>query len=1238
MSKRLWKKAITAVLTAALLMTTNNVASLNASAAEKTYIEGVYTNFQKATMATGTTKQIKAYVEPEDATIQRLQYRSSNSNVATVSTAGLITAVAPGTTTITVKALDGSSQEETIKVTVLKDLILMGKHVDQDNEIIVLDRTYGNLTIDSSVGDAVIYLAGITVRNNLTLESGEYSVTMYDSTANLVSFDGEKEDEIEIKSFATEEETVDGKTPKLIVGDNTKIAEIQARVNAAIRQEDGSQINGLRFSQNQEGKITIYLDGYNGELLLDASIGDLEIVLSNSTVANINVSGGEDVGHIRLINGGEATITNVTLTGAASLDLAVPTEEVTFDKKATGSALTISDTVGTLTNSGTDSKINIAGSVDNIVTEGSSASIDVKKDGFAGTIQMNGSATLYGAGEVVEAYVNADYCRIDTINTLVTIEDAEGTMVQGQVVKGGSSVTTTPPVVGGGGIGQEEPEKEYKAGDIILSNDFEDGKNGLLSTMGSLNMRILDGGKDSDKALMVYGKTANWNGVGIDFAPYIGKHITVRIKADIKAEEDGNLYATITHDGDYTSTGSMEGAKADTWYTLEGTFELGNDVKSAKLYFESPELSNYYLDNVSIIIDAIGDAIHVEGVSLDQSSLTMDTGASKTLTATVTPSNADNKEVIWSSADPSIATVNRGLVTGIKAGTTTITVKTIDGEFTAECEVTVTSNVALSINRKHVVLSDIGSAVTLTSSITNNISWSSSDTNVVTVDNGVVTAIADGTAIITATVDGSQNSASCTVTVNTKTILIEDFEDGKKDDLLVNDWATLTINNEDAYDGQYSLLVETSDEYNGVQYVFTNSSDSVKKYQVSAFVKNAQDGNVAVMLWEAGGSWSTYAENPMVGKDWVELNTGSDGKAIEVPAGSSVTARFKSTGASKFYIDNIVITELTQVDPSPTPEPIPGDDEIIYETSFEDGEPTLGADGGDITTEKSIVYDGSTSLKVVTAANWNGPQYTLTNNTESDNVYTISSYVRKDKEEDNSSVRYVMASDPYTTYGSIDLTTEWQLFETNITVEAGTSIKFRIAPIDALSNITYYVDNFKITKPVVQEPVYYFDDFYLAQSIDLTYTKYLDDVNFRQAAEAGEVEADVLAKFETWDGIKEVVHSYEFTIEMAPAQAITGGAITGSAITGSFIKAEIIIQNKGNDGWNDGTYLSETIDTGISLIVEPITLKYVIVLSDKTWKDTDTTAGKIEVKLNNVPEVTKPIAKVTIRVRSNQVK
>ena len=166
--------------------------------------------------------------------------------------------------------------------------------------------------------------------------------------------------------------------------------------------------------------------------------------------------------------------------------------------------------------------------------------------------------------------------------------------------------------------------------------------------------------------------------------------------------------------------------------------------------------------------------VHVTGVTLNKTALSLVNGTNETLIATVAPNDAADKSVNWSSSNESVATVNSsGKVTAKAVGTTTITVTTVDGGKTATCTVTVTPILVSSISLSNASV-NVGSTVTLTPTISpsnaanKNVTWSSSDTGKATVNSsGVVTGVSAGTVTITATAqDGSGVSGSCTVTVN----------------------------------------------------------------------------------------------------------------------------------------------------------------------------------------------------------------------------------------------------------------------------------------------------------------------------------------------------------------------------------------------------------------------------------------------------------------------------------------
>ena len=87
------------------------------------------------------------------------------------------------------------------------------------------------------------------------------------------------------------------------------------------------------------------------------------------------------------------------------------------------------------------------------------------------------------------------------------------------------------------------------------------------------------------------------------------------------------------------------------------------------------------------------DDIAVTGVTLDKERLDIKVGGTEKFTATVTPADATDKDVTWSSENDDITTVDKdGIVTGVAVGNTTITVTTKDGNKEAVCEVTVTDD------------------------------------------------------------------------------------------------------------------------------------------------------------------------------------------------------------------------------------------------------------------------------------------------------------------------------------------------------------------------------------------------------------------------------------------------------------------------------------------------------------------------------------------------------------------
>ena len=173
-------------------------------------------------------------------------------------------------------------------------------------------------------------------------------------------------------------------------------------------------------------------------------------------------------------------------------------------------------------------------------------------------------------------------------------------------------------------------------------------------------------------------------------------------------------------------------------------------------------------------VTVVAKTYPVTGVTLNHTSATLTEGDELLLTATITPSNATNQNVNWSSSDSSVASVESGKVTAHKAGTATITVTTSDGNKAATCEVTVKSKgipvTDIKLNKTSVEIKK-GDRFFLIATIypenaTNkNLTWTSSNDAVASVQNGLVVAHAAGSAIIKVTTEYGDVAASCEVLV-----------------------------------------------------------------------------------------------------------------------------------------------------------------------------------------------------------------------------------------------------------------------------------------------------------------------------------------------------------------------------------------------------------------------------------------------------------------------------------------
>ena len=318
--------------------------------------------------------------------------------------------------------------------------------------------------------------------------------------------------------------------------------------------------------------------------------------------------------------------------------------------------------------------------------------------------------------------------------------------------------------------------------------------------------------------------------------------------------------------------------------------------------------------------------VSVTGITLNPTSISLNEGQSVTLTATVSPSDATNKVVLWSTDNPSAATVSDGKVSALKAGNATITAKSDDGGFTATCLVTVTVPVVLvsGITIEPTSLSlYAGTTAALTVTVTpdnasnKTLVWTSSKNGVATVSDGTISAVSQGETTITATaVDGSGVKAQCSVTVipfpagAVDLGIVMKREDGTYYNLY---WAksnmsgnALATNPEEYGDCIAWGELGKKGLYDWTNYKFRTSGDVPSNIVLSKYITDSSYGSVDnktvldseddVAHVKLGGNWRMPTD-----AEWTELQkqctwtwtdnyngTGVHGRIVKAPNGNSI--------------------------------------------------------------------------------------------------------------------------------------------------------------------------------------------------------------------------------------------------------------------------------------------------------------------------------------------------------------
>ena len=770
-------------------------------------VTGVSLNKTSLDMVEGDVIVLTATVSPENATNKNVTWSSDDPSVATVEE-GKVTAIKTGTAVVTVKTEDGGMTASCSITVSDKKYPVTG---------VVLDKT----SIELTEGDVATLTATVTPENatnkNLiwtcdnssvaTVQDGKVTaVSKGNAIISVITEDGGKTAicsvTVKEKIYPVVGVSLDKTSIELTEGDITTLAPIINPENATNRNVIWSSSNPA-VAAVKDGQVTaiskgtatitvttedggktatcsvsvkeklypvdgVTLDKTSIELT-EGDVTELKATVTPSNASNPNVVWTSDNpsvatvrdGKVTAVSKGTATITVTTEDGGKTATCSVkvnakvyPVTGVTLSK--TSVELTEGDVTMLVATIAPDNATN-----KNVTWSSSDPAVATVNDGKV-TAVAKGNATITvttedgGKTATCSVKVNAKVYPV----TGVTLNKTSVELTEGDEIN--LVATITPDNATNKNVNWSSSNPAVAA--------VNDGKVTAV-TKGSATITVVteDGGWKASCVVNVKERTYSVTGVTLDVTSVTlveGDQTVLNATITPSNATNKNIRWTSSDNGVATVDKGVVTAVKPGVATITVTTEDGGMTATCSVAVEKR-------------------VYPVTGVALDKTSVELTEGDETMLTATVAPSYATNKNVVWSSNDESVATVQEGRITAIKPGVAIITVTTEDGGMTASCSVTVKERVypvtGVTLDKSSVELKK-GETVTLTATVapdnaTNkNVVWSSSDSSIAKVENGVVTAVESGTATITVTTEDGNLKASCVVTVK------------RENDFNIGDW------------------------------------------------------------------------------------------------------------------------------------------------------------------------------------------------------------------------------------------------------------------------------------------------------------------------------------------------------------------------------------------------------------------------------------------------------------------
>ncbi len=743
----------------------------------------------------GETATIIPTFSPTGVTETGLTWTSSDPTKATVSSSGVVTGIAPGNVTITATSTAVSSVKKTVTVTV-KDVSVTAVTVDESEVALELG--------DSKVVTATVAPAAVS-QDVIAISSDEDVATVSVSGSTItISSVGVGSATITVKSKADETitttiavtvtgvsvtgVTISGTETTVQVGKTISLTAAVAPAAAAqtvtwtssdakIATVTGGVVTGVAT-----GKVTIKAASTEDATKFDeyeVTVTAVPVATITITPATKTLSVGEETElavSVKPDNAGDKTVTwsssdeTVATVDATGTVTAVKAGSCTISATANdGSAvvgecaITVEDVLPTSITMATELGFTLGDAAQTLVptiapANATNKSVTWKSSDETVATVVDGVVTPVGVGEctitatsVAAGTVKAE-CAVSVVASTVAVEgvslDATATVYFGKTTTLTATIAPTNAT---------NKSVTWKSSDeTVATVDANGVVTGVKVGSATITVTTVDGAKTATCAVSV-------EHIAIESIALSETTITMSMES-----APVQLEATFTP-AEATDNKITWSSSDETVVTVVNGIVTPVSVGTANVTATNSDGS------VSAVCAVTVSAISVTGVTLDKTSAEVSVGGSVALTPTVAPENASDKTVTWSSSDEKVATVANGIVSGVAAGTATITVTTKDGAKTATCEVTVKANtiavtgVTISpAGTKSIALNEnltFTATVAPTNATVKDVVWTSSDESVATVSDGALTVKKVGTTTITVkTVDGDF-TATCDVTI-----------------------------------------------------------------------------------------------------------------------------------------------------------------------------------------------------------------------------------------------------------------------------------------------------------------------------------------------------------------------------------------------------------------------------------------------------------------------------------------